>query len=320
MSVNEKREASIQMDDQKNSVSLASIVIDDRFQTRAAIDHAAIEDYIEAIRVRGRWPFPPIKVVSQFLVDGFHRVTAAKRVAADPETAVELRKSLQSIPCERVSVDLTSDNIPMLALQHALAANQTHGLRRTQADKRRSVELAVEQWSNESDRQIAILTGTTHPFVAKVRRELHVETLPPQQPVSSCDFAVEVETLPLESEPTSVPDHPLEVETLPPERKPVPIPENPMAEVETLPPASKPSSAKADLNGEVETLPPGKQRATGGSNEHSPDPDEEAKKIKSIANQHRDKLVLAIDNYGRLKQNRSEQTRLVKLVQSVSLW
>jgi hypothetical protein len=30
--------------------------------------------------------------------------------------------------------------------------------------------------------------------------------------------------------------------------------------------------------------------------------------------------VLAIDNYGRLKQNRSEQTRLVKLVQSVSLW
>lgn len=283
MSVNEKREASIQMDDQKNSVSLASIVIDDRFQTRAAIDHAAIEDYIEAIRVRGRWPFPPIKIVSQFLVDGFHRVTAAKRVAADPETAVELRKSLQSIPCERVSVDLTSDNIPMLALQHALAANQTHGLRRTQADKRRSVELAVEQWSNESDRQIAILTGTTHPFVAKVRRELHVETLPP-------------------------------------ERKPVPIPENPMAEVETLPPASKPSSAKADLNGEVETLPPGKQRATGGSNEHSPDPDEEAKKIKSIANQHRDKLVLAIDNYGRLKQNRSEQTRLVKLVQSVSLW
>jgi hypothetical protein len=129
-----------------------------------------------------------------------------------------------------------------------------------------------------------------------------------------------VETLPLESEPTSVPDHPLEVETLPPERKPVSIPENPMAEVETLPPASKPSSAKADLNGEVETLPPGKQRATGGSNEHSPDPDEEAKKIKSIAHQHRDKLVLAIDNYGRLKRNHAEQTRLVKLVQSVSLW
>jgi len=263
MSVNEKGEASIHMDDQKNSVSLASIVIDDRFQTRAAIDHAAIEDYIEAIRVTGRWPFPPIKIVSQFLVDGFHRVTAAKRVAADPETAVELRKSLQSIPFERVSIDLTSDNIPMLALQHALAANQTHGLRRTNADKRRAVELAVDRWPDKSDREIATLAGTSHPFVGRVRGE---------------------------------------------------------SEVETLPPASNPSSAKADLNGEVETLPPRKQRATGGSNEHRPDPDEDAKKIKSIAYKHRDKLVLAIDNYGRLKRNHAEQTRLVKLVQSVSLW
>jgi hypothetical protein len=188
----------------------------------------------------------------------------------------------------------------MLALQHALAANQTHGLRRTNADKRRAVELALDRWPDKSDREIATLAGTSHPFVGRVRGESEVETLPPQQPVSSCDFAVEVETLPLESEPTSVPDHPLEVETLPPERKPVSIPENPMAE--------------------VETLPPGKQRATGGSNEHRPDPDEDAKKIKNIAHQYRDKLVLAIDNYGRLKRNHAEQTRLVKLVQSVSLW
>jgi hypothetical protein len=271
------------MDDQKNSVSLASIVIDDRFQTRAALDHAAIEDYIEAIRVTGRWPFPPIKIVSQFLVDGFHRVTAAKRVAADPETAVELRKSLQSIPCERVSVDLTSDNIPMLALQHALAANQTHGLRRTQADKRRSVELAIEQWPIESDRQIAKLTGTTHPFVAKVRRELYVETLPP------------------ESEPESPLDHPLVVEELPRESKPSSLPEGSSGGVETLPPKAK-------------------QRASGGSDDQKPNPEELAKKIRSIAIQHRDKLVLAIDDYAQHKPNRMEQDRLVRLVQGVSLW
>lgn len=49
-------------------------------------------------------------------------------------------------------------------------------------------------------------------------------------------------------------------------------------------------------------------------------PDDAARKLKSLAHQHRDKLVRCIDDYGRLKQNRSEQTRLVKLVQSVSLW
>ena len=281
MSVNVNRESSIHMDDQKNSVSLASIVIDDRFQTRAALDHAAIEDYIEAIRVTGRWPFPPIKIVSQFLVDGFHRVTAAKRVAADPETAVELRKSLQSIPCERVSVDLTSDNIPMLALQHALAANQTHGLRRTNADKRRAIELALKCWPDRSDREIAKLTGTSHPNVGAVRAELRVEILPAK---------LEEKTEPVD-----------------------------FVQVENLPPSSELESETHDPR-EVATLPDEKQRASRNSDEPKPNPEDAAKKLKSLAHQHRDKLVCLIDDYGRLKRNHSEQLRLVSLIQSVSLW
>jgi hypothetical protein len=305
---------------ENHSIMLASLVVNNEFQTRVEMNEDAIADYADAIRNAGRWPFPPIKVVRQVLVDGFHRIEAARRVIAAPETPADLRKSLLSVPCERVDVDPANHDITVLAMQHAVAANQTHGLRRTTADKRRSVELALEHWSNESDRQIALLTGTTHPFVAKVRRGLQVETLPPQPTVSSCDFAAKVETLPLESEPTSVPDHPLEVEMLPPERKPVSIPENPLAEVETLPLASKPSSAKADLNGEVETLPPKKQRASCTGDEPSTDPEDAAKKLKSLAHQHRDKLAVLICDYGNIKQNRSEQTRLVKLVQSVQLW
>jgi hypothetical protein len=49
-------------------------------------------------------------------------------------------------------------------------------------------------------------------------------------------------------------------------------------------------------------------------------PEEGAKRLKSIAHQHRDKLVVAIDDYSQHKPNRKEQDRLVKLVQSVSLW
>lgn len=48
--------------------------------------------------------------------------------------------------------------------------------------------------------------------------------------------------------------------------------------------------------------------------------EEQAKKLKSLAHQHRDKLVRLIDDYGQVKKNQSEQIRLVRLVQSVQLW
>jgi hypothetical protein len=269
------------MDHHNNSVSLASIVIDKRFQTRAAMDQGAIADYADAIRQIGCWPFPPIKVVRQVLVDGFHRIEAARRVIAAPETPADLRKALQTIPCERVAVDPASNDISDLALQHALAANHTHGLRRSNADKRRAVELAQNRWPDKSDREIAKLTGTSHTFAGTVRGELQVATLPREsEPESALDDLREVATLPLESETESAPNDPWE----------------------------------------VETLPRAKQRACGGSDEHRPNPEEAAKKVRSIADQHRDKLVRAIDDYHEHKPNARERDRLVKLVQGVDLW
>lgn len=49
-------------------------------------------------------------------------------------------------------------------------------------------------------------------------------------------------------------------------------------------------------------------------------PDEDAKKVKSIAHQHRDKLARAICDYHQFKPNAKEKDRLVKLTQSISLW
>lgn len=268
-------------DQQNNSVSRASIRIEKCFQIRAEMDQAAIEDYIQAIREAGHWPFPPIKIVSQYLVDGFHRIEAAKRVAEDPETPAMLRKSLQEIPCERVPVDLSSDDVTDLALQQALGANHTHGLRRSIADKRRAVELALEKWPDQSDREIAKLTGTSHTFVSKLRGQQQVATLP------------------LESEPASGPNVPWETESLPPKLEAAAAPEDP---------------------GGVEPSPRAKQRACGGSDEHRPNPEEAAKHIRNIAKQHRIKLVDAIDDYNNLKPNYEQRDRLVKIVQSVELW
>ncbi|QDS91831.1 hypothetical protein FF011L_05660 [Roseimaritima multifibrata] len=164
-----------------STIALSSLVVDERFQSRATMDPDAIAEYVEAIRTKKCWPFPPIKVVSQFVVDGFHRVEAAKQVIADTAAPAVLRKSLQSISCERVPVETVSDDVPAVALRHALAANQTHGLKRTSEDKRRSVELAIRQWPDESNRAIAKLTGTSHTFVATVRGYPEVATLPPSE-------------------------------------------------------------------------------------------------------------------------------------------
>ena len=50
------------------------------------------------------------------------------------------------------------------------------------------------------------------------------------------------------------------------------------------------------------------------------DPKEMAKKAASIANQHRDKLVRAIDDYHQHIPNMKERDRLVKIAQSITLW
>lgn len=51
-----------------------------------------------------------------------------------------------------------------------------------------------------------------------------------------------------------------------------------------------------------------------------PDPEEDAKKIKSLADQYRAKLVRAIDDYHQVKPNNRERERLVKVAQSIKLW
>jgi hypothetical protein len=49
-------------------------------------------------------------------------------------------------------------------------------------------------------------------------------------------------------------------------------------------------------------------------------PEDEAKKVKSLADQYRAKLVRAIDDYHYHKPNARERDRLVKVAQSVKLW
>lgn len=95
-------------------------------QTRAALNEDTVSDYAEAME-RGD-KFPAVTVFTDgaeyYLADGFHRVEALRRIGK------------KSVMAELQDGDYKA------ALLYALKANSTHGLRRTNADKRHALEMA----------------------------------------------------------------------------------------------------------------------------------------------------------------------------------
>ena len=122
-------------------------------QMRAALDTETIAEYAAAMRAGE--DFPPIRVIEAdegwLVCDGFHRVSAARAAG------------IASLPCN-VAAGSMDD-----ALLLALKANATNGLRRSNADKRRAVTVALERWPDKSDRVIAQICGVAHPLVASCR-------------------------------------------------------------------------------------------------------------------------------------------------------
>ena len=91
-----------------------------------------------------------------WLAEGYHRVAAARKI-------------------ERETIDAeVLDGGERDAILRGVGSNASHGLRRTQADKRRAVErlLRDEEWGKWSDRKIAKVAKVDHKTVANVRRDL----------------------------------------------------------------------------------------------------------------------------------------------------
>lgn len=140
-------------------LSLESLTIDPAMQMRVAgIDPGTVTDYAEAMEDGAE--FPPIIVFtdgnSYWPADGFHRIEAARKVGKSSLRA-DIRQG------ERRD-----------AILFAAGANSSHGVRRSQADKRRSVVslLTDPEWSHWSDRQIGKTCNVDHKTVARVRQEL----------------------------------------------------------------------------------------------------------------------------------------------------
>lgn len=124
-------------------------------QIRASINHEAVDEYANAMTDGVK--FPPVVVFHDgseyILADGFHRVMAANRNGF---------KDIEAEVCKGTKSD---------ALKYALGANSTHGIKRTNADKRRSVELALAEWPKLSDNKLAEICAVSQPFVTGMRAE-----------------------------------------------------------------------------------------------------------------------------------------------------
>jgi hypothetical protein len=126
-------------------------------QPRAELNYDVIQDYAQQM-LEGV-VFPDVVLfydgTDHWLADGFHRYHAARQICRENINA-EIRQGTRRD-----------------AVLYSVGANSTHGLRRTNADKRRAVEtlLRDEVWGKWSDNQIAKQCGVNQSTVSRIRQE-----------------------------------------------------------------------------------------------------------------------------------------------------
>lgn len=140
------------------NISLDKIRIDCGTQARAALNEEIVAEYAEALLAGAK--FPPVTVYfdgsSYYLADGFHRYMANQAAKSPNIEANVVNGTLRE------------------AILHSLSVNNEHGLRRTNADKRKAVITMLQdfEWADWSDREIAKWCKVGHPLVGRIRDEL----------------------------------------------------------------------------------------------------------------------------------------------------
>lgn len=153
---------------------LAIDKIETSIQPRYRMDQSVIDEYAEAMKAGSK--FPPIDVFREngseryILVDGHHRLYAA------------MKNSRSKISANVHRGDKAA------ALHFALTANTEHGLRRSNADKRKIVLLAMNEpnYDSLSLREMGDLCRVSHELVRGIKQEINEKTDDlddPEQPV-----------------------------------------------------------------------------------------------------------------------------------------
>lgn len=147
-------------DGEVKELPLDRVRTDGGTQMRAALNEGFVDELVASMRESAEPELPPGVVfydgTDYWLADGFHRVAAYRKEGLD-------------LFDFHVKAGTRRD-----AVLHAAGANAAHGLRRTDADKRRAVEtlLRDEEWSKWSNRAVAEACGVSKGFVGDVREGL----------------------------------------------------------------------------------------------------------------------------------------------------
>ena len=154
-------------------LKLTQVKLDSGLQARAALSETVVQEYTEVVREGGK--MPPVTVfhdgTEYHLADGWHRYFAHKGAGfADIEADIK----------EGTRRD---------AILYSVSANDKHGLRRSNADKRKAVLVLLEdfEWSEWNDVKIATQCGVSSMFVGKIRKEINGDEVPAQRIVKRGD-------------------------------------------------------------------------------------------------------------------------------------
>lgn len=151
-------------------VAIKDIINDGGTQMRASLNFETVSEYAEAMMAGVL--FPPITLYydgeTYWLADGFHRLQAWKSIYQVAGSAGTYDPA--EVPAI-VHAGTRRD-----AILHAAGANANHGLRRTNEDKRRAVEVLLRdpEWSQWSDRVIAEACAVSNKFVSSLRNKMTV--------------------------------------------------------------------------------------------------------------------------------------------------
>jgi len=140
---------------ERKLIGLDAIRIDGGTQSREKIDETIVGEYADLIE--DGVVFPAVRVyfdgVSHYLADGFHRYHAHRKAG---KGAIEAD----------VEKGMLRD-----AILYSLGANHQHGLRRTNADKRKAVQAMLDdfEWETWSNAEIARCCHVSERLVSNMR-------------------------------------------------------------------------------------------------------------------------------------------------------
>lgn len=137
------------------TINLQLLKKEQLLQSRVELNQEVVQDYHEKM-IEGD-KFPPLTVifdsVNYYLVDGYHRFYAY------------IKSKMFDVECDVI------DGTYRDAVLKACSVNSVHGLRRTNADKRKAVETLLndEEWRNWSNVKIAEVCSVDEKFVRSLR-------------------------------------------------------------------------------------------------------------------------------------------------------